>query len=124
VHKRLGLIVALAAVLTFASGTCAFAAPSVYDPPSPDAELVSRQTVAGADTMRAALSTIDNVKIGQRTTTITVNDDSGPHAINLDYGDLAKDKKTAGLGLLAVSYMGIGMLTRLVRLLRAVGLGG
>jgi len=124
VLKLLGLIVALATVLFLATSTCAFAATSVYDPPSPGAELVSRQTAAGTDAVRAALATIDNVEVGRRATTVTVNDDSGLHAINVDYSDLATDKKTAGLGALAVGYMGLGALTRIARLLRAVGFGG
>jgi len=124
VHTRISLILALATLIFSASVATALAAPSGYDSPAPGAQLVSRQTASGTDAVSTALSTVDNVKVGTKAMTITVNDDSGRHSINLDYGDLSTDKRTVGVGGLAIGYMALGALTRLVRLLRAAGLVG
>lgn len=124
-HKRIAFIIILAALLVPVCVTSAFAAePFGYNPPARGAQLVSRSTVSGTDAVRSALSSVNSVKVGQAATTINVTGDQGPHAITVDYGELSRDKRAAGLGLMAGVYVGLGAITRVLRLLRATGLLG
>jgi hypothetical protein len=119
VRKRFGLTVVAALVLAalYAPIACAAELP-LSEPPAPDAELVSRQVATGVYAARAVLSTVQNVHLGKTSTVITVAGESGPHAITVDYGEMARDRKAAGAGYLAGAYLGLGLLAQLTRTLR------
>ncbi len=108
-------VLALAAV--FAPIACA-TEPGLAQPPAPDAELVSREVATGVAAARTVLQTVESVHLGRSATVVTVAGDTGPHAITVDYSEMARDRKAAGAGYLAGAYVLLGAVARLTRTMR------
>jgi len=120
VYRRMATLAALAAVLLMVCASPAAASQASFEPPVVDAELVSRESASGAQAVQSALTSIDSVDLNANQAVITVDDADGPHDITLDYGDLLADKSTAGAGYFAGAYVGLGVLGRLLRLVRGL----
>ncbi len=120
VLRRFATTIAAVALLTTVFSATAWAGDSSFDPPTQDAELVSRDVKTGADAALALVSAVQMVDLNADSLVVTVDDARGPHDITLDYGDLIEDKRAVGAGALAGSSIALGVLSRLVRLVRAV----
>lgn len=120
VLRRTATVAVATAVLLMVCVSSAVAGEASFDPPVADAELVSRDAVSGARAVQSALSTIDSVDLNADSAVVTVDDADGPHDITLDYGDLLTDKRTAGAGYFAGAYVVLGVISRVMRLLRGL----
>jgi len=120
VYGRTMTVAALTLAALMIGASSAAASEASFDPPVPGAELVSRETVSGAENVKAMLGAVQSVDMDPGKAVITVDDAKGPHDITLDYGDLLSDKRTAGAGYFAGAYVGLGVLSRLARMLRSV----
>ncbi len=119
--RRTATVAVATAVLLMVCVSSAVAGEAAsFDPPVADAELVSRDAVSGARAVQSALSTIDSVDLNADSAVVTVDDVDGPHDITLDYGDLLTDKRTAGAGYFAGAYVVLGVISRVMRLLRGL----
>lgn len=89
--------------------------------PGPDA---SQIVGTGADVVIDVFESIDHVTVGAERTSIAFADSADP--LEIEYGEVvAGTKKTGGVGAghLAVGWIGLAFMTRITRLLRALGLG-
>jgi hypothetical protein len=72
----------------------------------------------GVAAARSVLQTVERVHLGRTATVVTVAGDTGPHTITVDYSEMSRDKKAAGAGYLAGSYVLLGAAARLTRRMR------
>ena len=118
---RKRFLLTFAAVLALAAVSAPIACatePGLAQPPAPDAELVSREVATGVAAARTVLQTVESVHLGRSATVVTVAGESGPHAITVDYSEMARDRKAAGAGYLAGAYVLLGAIARLTRTMR------
>lgn len=119
-YRKMLATLALTALMLTAAAPSAFASTASFDPPVEGAQLVSRDTVSGADAVTTMMNSVESVDLNPGAAVITVDDANGPHEITLDYGDLMDDKRTASVGYVAGAYVGLGALSRLARLVRGI----
>jgi hypothetical protein len=116
---RIALTLTITMVAITAATPPAFAQSSIPGPPEPGAELVSESVRTGIAAAEVALSAVDGLKIESDRAVLTVRDGSSTRPITLDYSDLAGgERNVTGLGYAAGAYLGLGLITRLLRVLR------
>lgn len=112
-------------LLALTVATPALANPDlVGDPPRPGAVLVEKKTETGLAAFETSLEAIDGVRIGPDAAVLMLRDGAQSRPITLDYGDVVGGgSKAAGLGYLAGAYLALGLIGRVLYLLRMAGIG-
>ena len=85
----------------------------------------AQQAKRAEETLTAVLSLVDSVHVAADKTVITVGSAADARDITVDYNELSQNRSVRGIGLLVGVFIGIEMLGRVTRTLRAFrGLGG
>jgi hypothetical protein len=117
--SRIALVVTAALVAGTVYAPAAFATSSIPAPPEEGAVLVSETVKTGLGAVTEALGAIDGVKVGRERAVLSVREGDAVRPITMDYGEvLGGDGRASGLGYAAGAYLGLGLLTRIMRLLR------
>jgi hypothetical protein len=116
---RIVLTTTAALVAATLCAPAAHAASSIPGPPEEGAVLVSETVKSGLEAVPVALSAIDGLKVTRKRAVLNVREGDTIRPITVDYSELlGGDRKAAGLGYAAGAYLGLGLLVRLMRVLR------
>lgn len=80
----------------------------------------SQSVAAGATAVRSMLGSLESFDIDTDKATLTLDTGHGSRDLSIDYGDLMKDRRAAGVGYAAGAYFGLGLFMRALRLLRGL----